>query len=136
MELVFNRQTQLALLAFDVLSHSETRLSRNEIADRVGTSVDFLPQVIRPLIEAGWVTSQRGPSGGYEMAVDPGAVTLLDVVQAIEGPMDGRCVLTGLSCGGDEPCRIHDLWSEMRNTLLNEMATHPMTTRSTEMQHD
>jgi Rrf2 family protein len=125
-ELVLNRRTHLALSAFEVLSQANQRMSRAALAEAVGTSNHFLPQVLRPLIDAGWVASQRGPTGGYELIVDPATVSLLDVVEVVEGPMAGRCVLTGGACPGDQSCPFHATWTEVQASLRTELGRRSM----------
>ncbi len=126
MELVLHRQTQLALAAFGALARAKGRLSRAELADGIGTSIHYLPQVIRPLIDSGWVDSQRGPTGGYELAADPGQVSLLDVVEAVEGPMAGRCVSTGAPCPSNATCPFHATWSEVQLSLQRQLGRQTM----------
>jgi Rrf2 family iron-sulfur cluster assembly transcriptional regulator len=131
MELVLKRQTHLALLAFDVLRTEPARVSRADLAHRIGTTVNYLPQVMRPLIEAGWVGSQRGPDGGYQLLADD--VTLLEVVEAVEGPLGGRCVLSGGACPGDEACPFHTIWSQVQEGLRDQLGDHPLAPTRTEL---
>lgn len=119
MELVLNRTTQLALAALEALRHGE-RMSREELADVIGTSVHFLPQIVRPLVAAGWIRSQRGPSGGYEASQSLDAASLIEIVEAMEGPVGVRCVLNGGQCPGEEACSIHAAWSTVQATLRSE----------------
>jgi Rrf2 family protein len=47
----------------------------------------FLLKLLRPLVRAGLVRSRRGPGGGYALARDPKDITLLEVVEAVDGPL-------------------------------------------------
>jgi Rrf2 family protein len=125
MELVLHQSTRLALAAFDALARTPRRLSRAELADRVGTTVHFLPQVLRPLIEAGWVESRRGPSGGYELSETARDVSLLQVVEAMEGPLGGRCLLRGGPCPSNDNCMFHTAWMTMQAELIGRLDDHP-----------
>jgi Rrf2 family protein len=58
------------------------------------TSATYLSKVVQALVEAGILASVRGSGGGYCLADRTSAVSLLDVVSALEGPFDGRCPLT------------------------------------------
>jgi Rrf2 family protein len=49
----------------------------------------FLLKLLRPLALAGLVRSRQGPGGGYALARDPEDVTLLEVVETVEGPLSG-----------------------------------------------
>lgn len=58
-----------------------------ELAQRQGISAKYLEQLIMPLKGAGLVKSVRGTKGGYLLALDPAHITLLSVVNAMEGPI-------------------------------------------------
>lgn len=58
------------------------------------TSATYLSKVVQSLVEAGILASVRGSAGGYCLAQRPDAISLFDVVCALEGTFDGRCPLT------------------------------------------
>ena len=71
-------------------------LSARRIADAMDIPVRFLPQVLADLQRAGLIEAAPGRSGGYRLARDPESVSLLHVIEAVEG--DSRrqaCVLRG-----------------------------------------
>ena len=67
-----------------LLSRQGEIVSRREIAADTQISTAYLPRVMRALSDAGVVAAHRGPGGGYAIAADPQAVTVYDVVTAIE----------------------------------------------------
>lgn len=76
-----------------------------------------------PLVGRGWVRSEPGPTGGYVLSVDPDEITVLEVIEAVEGPTDTtRCVMEGRDCLEGAPCALHDSWSRAREQLLAELA--------------
>lgn len=104
------------------------------MADELDTSAGFLSQAMTPLVNRGWVTSEPGPSGGYRAAVRLEEVSVLDIVEAVEGRTDtGRCVLEGRSCAAAAACAMHDAWSSARDHLLRELAGTPLSTIDTRM---
>lgn len=125
MNLGFQRRTDLALAVLRALGEAQgERVAGAALADRVGTTTSYLPQVMAPLIQAGWVTSGRGPGGGYQLNASASDLRLLEVIEATEGPAsDGRCVLRDAPCPGDDPCQIHAVWSEARRVLLAGFAS-------------
>lgn len=125
MNLGFQRRTDLALAVLRVLGEAPgDRVSGAALADRVGTTTSYLPQVMAPLIHEGWVTSGRGPGGGYQLNASAGDLRLLEVIEATERPAnDGRCILRDTPCPGDDPCQIHAVWSEARRVLLAGFAS-------------
>lgn len=123
MNISFQRRTDLALGVLRALATAPEVVSGSDLADEVGTTVSYLPQVMAPLIKAGWVTSDRGPGGGYKLTVAAADVRLLDVIEATEGPAaDGRCVLRDAPCPGDQQCPVHVVWAEARRVLTEGFA--------------
>ncbi len=123
----FQRRTDLALSALRRLGEAEgRRLTGTVLAQEVGTTASFLPQVMSPLIHAGWVVSERGPGGGYFLAEESDNVSILDVVEATEGPtIDERCALRDAPCPGDVPCQIHHVAVAAREMLRDEFSQIP-----------
>ncbi len=73
-----------------------------DIAALLGVSEAHLAKVLQRLARAGLVTSQRGPRGGFSLARDPGQINLLEVYEAVEGPLQERsCLLGQPVCGGN-----------------------------------
>ncbi|MBK9177987.1 MAG: Rrf2 family transcriptional regulator [Acidimicrobiales bacterium] len=127
MRLEVSRRADLATRALLVLGRSGRRSKSPELARRVGTTPGFLSQVMAPLVARRWVRSDPGPTGGYAAVVDLDAVSVLDVIEAVEGPTDaGRCVLEDRACSGAGPCALHVPWSRARAQLLGELAGTPL----------
>ena len=94
------------------LGRADGRTKTPELAARVGTTTGYLTQVVAPLIERGWVRSEPGPTGGYAADGAPADVSVLDVVEAVEGPTDtGRCVLADRACADSGLCALHVPWT-------------------------
>jgi Rrf2 family protein len=120
MRLELTRKTELALKAMKSLGENLT--SGQELAQWLGVSTHYLPQVMKPLVEAGWVDSTPGKGGGYRRNASLSSVSTLQLIEAIEGPTDtGRCVLRGGPCPDDEVCALHLPWSRARTALMAEL---------------
>jgi Rrf2 family protein len=131
MNLGLQRKTDLALMAIAVLARSDGLVNGADLAERLETTATFLPQVMSPLVKAGWVTSERGPRGGYRLSPAGAEVSLLDIIEENEGPTrSGRCVLRQGECPGEVLCPIHDVWIEARRVLMEGLAG--MTARNTQ----
>jgi Rrf2 family transcriptional regulator, iron-sulfur cluster assembly transcription factor len=127
MRLEITRKADLAVRALGVL-HSTDRMKGSDLAERIGSTPAFVAQVMAPLVRNGWVRSDPGPTGGYELAAAIEGISMLDVIEAIEGPtVNGRCVLRGGPCPTDENCALHDAWIRARGALLAELAAIPLT---------
>jgi Rrf2 family protein len=105
------------------LAVSGTRMKGPALADAVGSTPGFVSQVVTPLVRAGWVRSDPGPTGGYSLAVTLDDVSVLAVIELIEGPTDsGRCVLVDRPCNETGTCAMHVPWMRARAQLLAELA--------------
>lgn len=122
MRLEVTRKSDLAVRALRALGDADRRVKGPELADLVCSTPGFVAQVVNPLVRAGWVRSEPGPTGGYSLAVDLGEVSVLAVIEAIEGPTDaGRCVLADRPCSEEGPCALHAAWQRARTELLHEL---------------
>jgi len=122
MKLEMSRKTELALAALQELVRCEGRVKGADLATALGTTRHYLPQVVRPLVSRGWVESDRGPTGGYQLAADPADITLFEFIEAVEGPIEeGRCVLRGKPCPTVDLCALHQPWLRAREALFAEL---------------
>jgi Rrf2 family iron-sulfur cluster assembly transcriptional regulator len=122
MRLELNKSTDLALRAMRALCAYGDRLARTALAQTLETSHQYLPQIMAPLVHRGWVTSTPGPGGGYELVAKVGSISVLELIEAMEGPTDTETgVLSGETCGTDDPCTLHEVWSKAREDLLHEL---------------
>jgi Rrf2 family protein len=129
MRLELTGRTELAIRALrELSSRGDEDVTRGEeLALATGTTKNYIPQVMSPLVQAGWVKSTTGPTGGYALATTTAEISLLQVIEAVEGPADdGQCVLKGTPCPDQGPCAMHEPWSRARSALLNELAGTPV----------
>jgi Rrf2 family protein len=91
-----------------------------ELSRETGVSSHFLSKVLQQLVRSGLIRSHRGSSGGYALALSAQRVSLLDVVQAMEGPVQlNQCVADGLSCDRKAWCPAHQVWIEAQASIVN-----------------
>ncbi|MEN0077436.1 MAG: Rrf2 family transcriptional regulator [Paracraurococcus sp.] len=89
-------------------------VSLAEIAQAQLLSLAYLEQLFGHLRRAGLVASARGPGGGYRLARPAAAITVADIVAAVDEPIRAtRCEEGSAGCLGGERCLTHDLWSEL-----------------------
>ncbi len=98
-------------------------ISARRISDAMDIPVRFLPQVLADLQRAGLIEAAPGRTGGYRLTRDPASVSLLDVIEAVEG--DSRrqsCVLRGGPCGADGFCDVHGVFFRGQEALRGTFA--------------
>jgi Rrf2 family protein len=70
-------------------------LASHLIAEARGISEKYLLKVLRPLASAQILRSAKGPNGGYQLARPAAKITMLEVVEAVDGPLHGQLDLVG-----------------------------------------
>lgn len=101
----------------------ETRLAANELARGIQAPASFVSKVLQQLVQRGMVTSHRGAGGGFQLAVAPENVSLLDVVEMVEGPLQINLCLAGeASCDLSSWCGAHPIWNEAQTALKKVLA--------------
>lgn len=94
-----------------------------EIAESAGIPRTFLSKILQQFTRTGLVASFRGMGGGFTLARDPAGITLLEVVEAIEGPvLPNRCLVGEGTCERDRICRVHEVWGRVRDEIVAILA--------------
>jgi Rrf2 family protein len=97
---------------------------RREISEAMDVPDSFLPQILGALVRAGIARSVVGRRGGYELARPADSITLREVVEVAEGPIQSaKCLLRSGPCYWDEKCALHDAWSAAQAALVTQLAT-------------
>jgi Rrf2 family protein len=125
MRLELTKRGDYAVRAMLALARApgDRRTSVRKIAEAMEIPVRFLPQVMTGLLAAGLVEATTGRSGGYRLARPADAITLLDVVEAVEGDSRRRsCVLRAGPCGLDGTCDVHDVFFAAQDAMLATLA--------------
>jgi Rrf2 family protein len=115
------RQADYAVRAVLYLARIEgnQRAPTSTIAQEQGIPPSFLAKIISQLSIAGLLHTSRGARGGVTLARDPKDITLLEVIEAIDGPiMLNECVGDSAACTFDENCPLKPVWCEAQNELV------------------
>ncbi len=79
----------------------------------------FLAKIFQRLSKAGLLRSIRGSKGGFSLRKPAREITMLEVIEALEGPVAiNRCLLRKGECGEAEACPLYDIWEETQQNLL------------------
>jgi Rrf2 family protein len=110
--------------AADAARPSRALMSGPAIAAATGSPRRFVTQVMGDLVTAGLVEARTGRLGGYRLRRPPSAISILDVVEAIEGDARRRtCVLRGSPCARDGECDVHAIFSAAQDALLERLGS-------------
>jgi len=90
----------------------------SDIAAAVDVPPTFLAKIFQQFSKIGLVKSFRGTGGGFMLGRDPGNITLLEVVEAVEGPiMPNRCVAAPTDCERSSFCNVHPVWKRVQGEV-------------------
>ncbi|RLE16427.1 MAG: Rrf2 family transcriptional regulator [Actinobacteria bacterium] len=124
MRLEMTKKSDLALKAMRCIGDAEGEtIAGKSLAEKLGITTHYLPQVISPLVKAGWVSSTPGPRGGYRLLASLEKVSVLEVIDVIEGSInDQGCVQRGIPCPEFDLCALHEPWQKAKDAMLIELA--------------
>jgi Rrf2 family protein len=96
-----------------------TRASRADLASAAECPEQFLSKVLQSLTRAGLVVSHRGNTGGFELPPVHLGASVLEVVEAIEGPIRlNVCLNSGESCTRQTWCPAHLVWQRAQDAMV------------------
>jgi Rrf2 family iron-sulfur cluster assembly transcriptional regulator len=125
MRLELTKRGDYAVRAMLALARSSDRelVSARRIADAMAIPVRFLPQVLGDLQRSALVESAPGRAGGYRLTRPAATISLLEVIEAVEGESRRKtCVLRGGPCGLDGHCDVHDAFFRGQEAMLVVLA--------------
>ncbi len=94
-----SRSTGYALLAVGYIAQNREQgiILSQSISKKYGIPLEYLLKILQQLVRADVLRSKRGPHGGFSLAKSPKKITMLDVIQAVEGPMVSQLNLTEMA---------------------------------------
>jgi len=112
----------LALIDLGV-RYGDGPVSAREVSQRQGIPAKFLEQLLAALRKAGIVCAVRGAHGGFALTRDPGEITVLEVVEALEGPLAPTSCDGGALCGRSGACAAAGVWARATEALRDVFLT-------------
>jgi Rrf2 family protein len=98
------------------------RAATSQVAQAQHIPPSFLAKIISQLSIAGLLHTSRGARGGVTLARNPEDITLLEVIEAIDGPiMLNECVGENSTCTFDEDCPLRPVWCEAQEELVGRL---------------
>jgi Rrf2 family transcriptional regulator, cysteine metabolism repressor len=91
-----SRASAIAVFAITRLAETEPVEPRQgrDLAEELGVPADSLLKVLQQLVRSGLLISSRGRAGGFRLSRPPDAISLLDIVEAVDGAIEGRLLST------------------------------------------
>ena len=124
MRLALTRRADYAVRAMLALALEPERIqSGKHLARATGIPMAFVSQVMSDLAQAGLVQARVGRAGGYRLTRPVAEISMLSVVEAVEGDTRRRrCVLRNTPCGVEPICSVHHLFAGAQEALIDRLA--------------
>ncbi|MDQ3617543.1 MAG: SUF system Fe-S cluster assembly regulator [Pseudomonadota bacterium] len=115
--------TDYATVVLTVLAaQPEAVLSASELAERAGLETTTVSKLLKPLAQAGLVEGFRGVNGGYRLSRAADAIGLIEVVEAMEGPLGmTECSVHGSHCGIEHSCGVRANWRRINDVVIDTL---------------
>ena len=98
-------------------THARPRTIK-EIADAQGISEKFISRIVVPLRERGMIKSERGKLGGFRLAQAPSDITLLAVIETLQGPIPPvACAADKARCVRSGTCVARSVWTDVNTAV-------------------
>ncbi len=108
-----------------------------EIAEAAKVPKQSLAKILYGLRKKGLVKSTKGPGGGYQLARPGGRMTILEVIEAVDGPVDySRDCILGLDrCDDEAGCALHEYWKLFRGQYYSTIFQMTLETAAASLDH-
>jgi len=119
------KEADYAVRIVSCVASAGRRVDAKYISDRTSVTLRFALKILRKLVESGVIKSFKGKNGGYELAKEPGRITLGEVIRTVDGPFvlsrcvggeDPECLLDG-----DSGCRFRKIYSEISDSISRQL---------------
>lgn len=118
--MVFSQTAEYALRAMARLATLPpgTSVRARDLSLTTGIPADYVSKVLRRMVRAGLLDSQKGHGGGFRLVRPASEILFLDILRAMDEPIDSdRCVYGQGACGSSEPCLLHGAFAPLKAAI-------------------
>jgi Rrf2 family iron-sulfur cluster assembly transcriptional regulator len=122
---IVRRNTDYALRAMAHLAknYGGESISTRVIAEREDISYQLACKLMQKMNDAGLVTSTMGPKGGFTLSKEPSKINLLEIIQAVQGPLTvNRCLAEEECCPRKDLCPLSSKMREIQNYIVGSLS--------------
>jgi Rrf2 family protein len=114
-----SKKADYGLIALKHLAqHADESVSAREIATEYRIPAELLAKILQRLARKGLLVSQQGIRGGYVLARDPSQISIVDVMEALEGPIGMTPCERGSTCEQLDLCSVRDPLMKLRAKVV------------------
>jgi len=119
--MIYSRSAEYAIRAFVYLADVPPGKYAmvKDVAERTEIPAHFLAKILQQLARKGFLKSSKGPTGGFSLRQPADEITLVQIVDSVDGLADYQRCISGLAeCTDHAPCGMHDSWKALRSRIL------------------
>lgn len=119
--MIYSRSAEYAIRAFvHLASVPEGKYAMvRQIAEDASIPSHFLAKILQQLARKGFLRSSKGPTGGFTLRIPAPDISLIMIVDAVDGLADyERCPAGLAECNDHAPCGMHDSWKALRSRIM------------------
>ena len=119
--MIYSRSAEYAIRAFmhlATVAPGKYAMVKH-IAETSDIPTHFLAKILQQLARKGFLRSSKGPTGGFALRKPAEEITMIELVESIDGLTDYRRCPGGMTeCNDDQPCGMHDSWKALRDRIM------------------
>ena len=125
--MIYSKTCEYAIRSLVYFSdHSEKKSATvKEVGNESRVPSSYVAKIFQCLVQSRVLNSQRGPAGGYSMAVPASELTLLKIFHALDdlskSPFS-NCIMGFDKCNDKNPCLLHPIWTKAKEEMLEKLA--------------
>ncbi len=134
---MFNKTTEYSIrviLLLGLETNQSSLLGVSAIAGKLSFPEAFIGKVLQSLVKIGLIKSIKGPGGGFFLHPESYNLTILNIVEKVEGlNFLNKCGLGISSCNSDNPCPIHNEYNKVAESLTVALSSKTVSEINNEM---
>jgi Rrf2 family transcriptional regulator, iron-sulfur cluster assembly transcription factor len=104
--------------------HHGDWIQGSQISSDTGIPQNYLSKILNQLRKRGFVLSQKGWGGGFQLREDAAATPILQVLEVFEGERtEGECVFGFRQCDDGDPCSLHSYWESIQSSYRDMLSS-------------
>lgn len=126
-----------AVIYISVFAHDERKAGIKEISSKLDIPTPFLGKILQSLVKHDILKSTKGPGGGFGLAREADEISIMDIVEVIDGTaFFNTCLIRTSKCSDEEPCALHDKVTAPRKQIRNMFTHQTIADLSSEFRRD
>ena len=119
---LYSKGCEYTIKALIQMKDSTQNYGAKDICRRARVPESFSRKIFQSLVRGKFLQAVPGPGGGYKLCKRPNEISILDVIQAVDGPSAfDQCIMSLSKCSEKHACLLHQSWLKVKEPLLHEL---------------